>query len=35
MLKEKTGIGPGLLFMVLYISMFSYGVMQPIYVAAK
>lgn len=35
MLKEKTGIGPGLLFMVLYISMFGYGVMQSIYVAAK
>jgi spore germination protein len=35
MLKEKTGIGPGLLFMVLYISMFSYGAMQPIYLAAK
>lgn len=35
MLKEKTGIGPGLLFMVLYVSMFSYGVMQPIYVASK
>ncbi|MBU7005164.1 GerAB/ArcD/ProY family transporter [Phosphitispora fastidiosa] len=35
MLKEKTGIGPGLLFMVMYISMFSYGVMHPISVAAK
>lgn len=35
MLKEKTGIGPGLLFMVLYVSMFSYGIIQSPYVAAK
>lgn len=35
MLKEKTGISPGLLFMVMYVSMFAYGIMQPLYVAAK
>lgn len=35
MLKEKTGIGSGLLFMVLNVTMFSYGAMQPIYIAAK
>ena len=34
MLKEKTAIGPGLLFMVLYVSMFSYGVSQSVRVAA-
>lgn len=35
MLKEKTGIGPGLLFMVLYVSMFGYGVSQSVRVAAE
>lgn len=35
MLKEKTGIGPGLLFMVLFVSMFSFGVMRALNVAAK
>ena len=35
MLKEKTGIGPGLLFMVLYVSMFSYGVSQSVRIAAE
>ena len=35
MLREKTGIGTGLMFMVLYASMFSYGVMQSSYVAAS
>jgi spore germination protein len=35
MLKEKTAIGPGLLFMVLYVSMFSYGVSQSVRVAAE
>jgi spore germination protein len=35
MLKEKTGIGPGLLFMVLYVTMFSYGVSQSVRVAAQ
>lgn len=34
MLREKTGIGPGLLFMVLYVTMFSYGVSQSVRVAA-
>lgn len=34
MLKEKTGVGPGLLFMVLYVSIFSYGVSQSVRVAA-
>jgi spore germination protein len=34
-LKEKTGIGPGLLFMVLFISMFSYGVIEAPHAAAK
>jgi spore germination protein len=35
MLKEKTGIGPGLLFMVLFISLFSYGVIESPHAAAK
>jgi spore germination protein (amino acid permease) len=35
MLKEKTAVGPGLLFMVLYVSMFSYGVSQSVRVAAE
>jgi spore germination protein len=35
MLNEKTAIGPGLLFMVLYITMFSYGVSQSVRVAAE
>lgn len=35
MLKEKTGIGTGLLFMVLYVTMFSYGVSQSVRVAAE
>ena len=35
MLKEKTGIGPGLLFMVLFISLFSYGVIESLRAAAK
>lgn len=35
MLKEKTGIGPGLLFMVLFASIFGYGIMQSAYVAAE
>jgi len=35
MLQEKTGIGPGLLFMVLYTGLFGYGVMQSPYVAAR
>lgn len=35
MLKEKTGIGPGLLFMVLFISLFSYGVIEAPHTAAK
>lgn len=35
MLKEKTGIGPGLLFMVTYVTMFGFGVVQAPYVAAK
>ncbi|KJS19955.1 MAG: hypothetical protein VR72_16620 [Clostridiaceae bacterium BRH_c20a] len=35
MLKEKTGIGPGLLFMILYATLFSLGVMQSPYVAAE
>ncbi|MDW7683817.1 MAG: endospore germination permease [Bacillota bacterium] len=34
MLREKVGIGPGLLFMVLYVSIFSYGVSQAPRVAA-
>lgn len=35
MLKEKTGIGPGLFFMVLYVSIFGFGVMQAPHVAAE
>ena len=35
MLKEKTAIGPGLLFMVLFISLFSYGVIESPHAAAK
>jgi len=35
MLKEKTGIGPGLLFMVLYAALFSYGKILSPYLAAK
>lgn len=35
MLQEKTGIGSGLLFMILYVGIFSYGVMQAPYAAAK
>jgi spore germination protein len=35
MLKEKTGIGPGLLFMVVFISLFSYGVIESPHAAAK
>lgn len=34
MLKEKTGIGPGLLFMISYVSIFGYGVSQSVRVAA-
>src|SRR5690606_39813824 len=35
MLKEKTGIGPGLFFMVLYVSLFGYGVIHAPRVAAE
>jgi len=35
MLKEKTGIGPGLFFMVLIVTMFSFGVFLVPYVAAE
>lgn len=35
MLREKPGIGHGLLFMVLYVSIFSYGVSQSVRVAAE
>lgn len=35
MLREKTEIGPGLLFMLLFAPLFSYGVMQSPYIAAE
>ena len=35
MLREKTGIGPGLFFMVLYVSTFGYGVIHAPRVAAE
>lgn len=35
MLKEKTGIGPGLLFNIIFSSLFGYGVISSPYVAAK
>jgi len=35
MLKEKTGIGPGLLFMVLYVSIFAFGELLTPNVAAQ
>lgn len=35
MLKEKTGIGPGLLFIFLFSSLFGFGLMTSPYVAAK
>lgn len=35
MLKEKTGIGPGLLFTFLFSSLFSFGLMNSPYIAAK
>lgn len=35
MLEEKTGVGPGLLFMVLYVTMFGYGELLTPYVAAR
>jgi spore germination protein len=34
-LKEKTGIGPGLFFMVLYVSIFGYGIIHAPRVAAE
>ncbi|HEX3048228.1 MAG TPA: endospore germination permease [Bacillota bacterium] len=35
MLAEKTGIGPGLLFMVVYSTIIGYGLIQGPYIAAK
>lgn len=35
MLREKTGIGPGLFFMILYVSTFGYGVIQVPLAAAE
>lgn len=35
MLKEKTGIGPGLMFIFLFSSLFGYGLMTSPYLAAR
>lgn len=35
MLKEKTGIGPGLLFIFLFSSLFGFGLMNSPYIAAR
>ena len=35
MLKETTGIGPGLLFNIMFSSLYGYGVVSSPYVAAK